>query len=666
MAHGSRTSRLPLVLAAIASILWLGLCSSVLLRELPTESYDVLALLALLQLAGTMLAGPAAFFALAAALLASRRPATPSSGLEVEIFGGANPLEALETAEARLTGIATRVDTVRAMLGADMEGFSATAATLHEQAENARATVASLQTGADAANTASERLSALLPRTTEVTERLGELLGSTGKEISRQCDAMDQAQQKLVSGAQLFGEMHQSVVTQGETLGIALHETQTRLDALGKEGARAISERLATLTRDAEFLEQRLAAQTGQTEKLAAAAERAFQLLDARIGHNETTSQAVLGRLGTRIAELSGGIDALAAPLKAGRAEVDQLETAVESLRARTLETAEALGTHLPATTQSAHAATQTMAEELRGLTHAIDAARGRATELLDPIQESRAAIDEAAAAYARQRAAIAAAGEALIVELNQARLLLAEVEQQTETTSLAAATRLLDTMARVHDVAAQTSTTVRNALENVIDDARASLSETAFSAMQQSFATPIADQAQAVQTLTANAAETARQAAERTATSMAALAGTLKQLDQRIATRTQELETIAQRDLLASAQFLVDHLSAHAFSLSSTLGKPMSDTDWTQWRKGERGMFNRRALSLLEKKDNRELRGLLETDAEFADIARRYTAEFDALLHRIDPSGENPLTPALLSSEYGRLAAGLSEALEG
>ena len=212
--------------------------------------------------------------------------------------------------------------------------------------------------------------------------------------------------------------------------------------------------------------------------------------------------------------------------------------------------------------------------------------------------------------------------------------------------------------MTRVREVAQQTAGTMRETLDGVIGEARESLASAADTAMRQSFAEPIAAQARAAETI-------AQAASERTAASMAALAGTLKLLDARAAERSTSLEEASARDLQASAALLTDRLASKAVSIASALGKPMSDTDWVQWRKGERTLFNRRALTLLEKRDAKSVKDLLEADAEFAEHARHYTADFQALLNRLAPAPDSALSTALLSSDPGRLAAALTEVLK-
>jgi hypothetical protein len=244
------------------------------------------------------------------------------------------------------------------------------------------------------------------------------------------------------------------------------------------------------------------------------------------------------------------------------------------------------------------------------------------------------------------------------LVELQQARTLIGELEQQTRDTSLSATTRLVEAMTRVREVATQTTGTVREMLDGVLAEAREALAEAADEAMRRSYAEPIAARAR-------EAEAAASAAAERTASSMAVLASTLKLLEDRSSDRVHQLEEARQEDLLAAASLLTDRLSEAAVSIASALGKPMDAADWAQWRRGERGLFNRRAMALLHRREAKKLKGLVASDPDFARSARYFTVAFDSLVRRFE--AEIPvLATALQGSDQGRLAAALSEVLEG
>ncbi|MFA7440719.1 MAG: hypothetical protein WCZ66_07080 [Sphingomonadaceae bacterium] len=704
MADEVREMRAPRILATIATLAWIAFVAGLFLLQ-PISLLDNPANL-LLWVAGA-LAPPAAFFALAESLR-GRRSQTSS------VIASS---EDLELAESRMAGIATRIDALRTHLAGDIDALASAATQVQERGDTARKMLADLVASSEAANAAGNRLASLIPTATDASARLpktleeigeavdshlarleesrnslehgAESLGATGASITHQLTeslnaldaraaqtraASETAMRTLRSEADSLFEINENAATsirqlvqgQAESLSTTIAEARSRLDRLGGDTAREISQRLDAMLAAADGFEQKLANHGQQTEHLAATAERSFHLIDARIRHSETTSMAALERLSTRIAEVNGGIDGLSVPLKAAKMQLEEMATSTHLLQDSAAEAVMALGELLPERSIAAASAAGKITGEISRLIDAVDQAHARAEGLLTPIAEGRAALDTAVAVFAQQRDNIAAAGQMLVVELNHARELIAEVEQQTDSTSLAAATRLVDAMSRVRDVASQTATTVRTTLDGVIDAARDSLSETATAAMKQSFAEPIAQQAREAAAAAESASDAARHAAERTAASMSALASTLKLLDARTMERIAEVETSARQEILSAAQLLADRLSSDAIAISTALDKPMSDADWHAWRKGERGMFNRRAVALLERRERRELQQLLGNDSSFADAARRYTVGFDALLRRIDPAGDSPLTPALLSSEQGRLAAILSEALEG
>lgn len=683
----SRGSRLPLFLAAITSVIWLGAfiwACSLQPADLPHDP------LGMMIVAAGALTPVAMAFALAAAVLAARgaRAAGAARDTGALSFAGS-----LEDAEARLSGAASRIDSVRSFLAADMETFESISAALVTQGEKADHVTHELARHAAAAEDAARRLGDVLPRAEELASRMDVTIDRSAEAMQRHHEQLDDARQKAESGTTALLDAGQTVTTtwnaafaeleqrsiaartaadagigrlqaEGDALATRVERAGSELEAMTGDARRRMEETLAAMHERSTEIEAGIARQHQLVEQLLTSAERNFQLVEARINHHEKTSQGALGRLSERATELNRSVDSLAEPLRTAQQLMEDYRMSVAALREATDAASSVLATDIPDRAAAARDMGAALSESILGLTGTMDMVERRARSLAAPIAESRGVLEEASRAYAEQREAIAMAAEALVVELNQARELIADVERQTESTSLAAATRLVDAMSQVRDVASQTSATVRNALEKVIADARDSLSGAAAEAMQASFSGPIAQQATAAEAAAAAAADTARGASERTAASMLALAETLQRIESRVGLRRSELEDAWQRDLLQQAQIIGDRLAGASISLSEAMGKPMTDSDWAEWRKGERTLFHRRAHALLTRRETRELRELLESDAAFADAAQRYTAEFDSLLKRLDPAGTGPLGTALLSSESGRTAAALTEAL--
>lgn len=692
----SSPSPTALLIASVASLAWLVYVAYALLAD--GSFLQSAAPRDWVEVAAQAFVPVAACFALVAAL---------KSGQVVHAVSSPETSD-LEASEARFTGLVSRVDSVRTLLSRDIDAASASAQTFEANARSNQAILADIVGATEVAAASSASLAATLPAAAAAAEAINRSLIESGAEARRQTDALDQAKRLLISGSKALREEGEAAVVglseavaalaartvdvstrskaelatiaaeadaafaftadallavregvgqQSKALAASLAEARATLDLIGGEAARTVARKLEGLAADAATIEARLQVQLQTTELLGTQAERSFKLLDARLAHSADTSQAALDGLGTRVQAVTASIAALGEPLRDTRLAAAELESGVVSLREAALQTIDVLGETLPVRTVEASRAAETMTSELYALASIIDIAHAKATALSEPIAESRQALLQATEGYAAQREAIEAAGLALVVELEQARQLISQVEDQTRDTSLAAATRLVDAMSRVREVAQQTAGTMRNTLDGVISEARDSLATAADSAMRQSFSGPILAQAREAEGI-------AQAVSERTAASMAALAGTLKLLDGRASERTISLQEASSRDLQAAATLLTDRLASKSVSIASALGKPMNDTDWAQWRRGERNMFNRRALSLLEKRESKALKDLLASDPEFADAARHFTADFDALITRLAQSSDSPVASALLSSDPGRLAAALTEVL--
>lgn len=681
------------IVVSLLSLAWIGLAY----WAMHLDGFRPETMFAAIQLIAIMLAPVAALFALASAL--GNREHLPSMRAS----------DSLEDAESRLTGIAARIDALRGGLAGELEGLTAAAAALEAQSRSAQSLVTQISAAGTAALEAGRALETIVPEAAAKADALRQALADAGGEARAQADRAERSTGALTAVLQslqaegssaagcmadafslletratagrtqseaairmirseaetLYDFLENTLVAkretlnrQGDMMAAQLSDAYARLEAMASASSEQLAQRLELLSTQAGAIEERLKSQAATTEALAATGERSFHLLDARLQHSSETSRNALDRLAARIQEVGNDLAGLSQPLKDTQGAAQNLDGAVKTLRETALQTADVLGETLPARTVEAGKAAETMTAELRALVLAIDDAHFKAATLANPIAESRAAIDAASEAYAAQRTAIEAAGQALVVELTQARQLIGEVEEQTRDTSLSAATRLVEAMARVREVATQATGSMREMLDGVLAEARESLAAAADEAMRRSFAEPIAARAREAEAAAASAAQ-------RTAGSMAALVGSMKLLDDSSAARMALFETAQQQELLSASTLLTDRLAQASVSIASALGKPMDDADWAQWRKGERRFFNRKALTLLEKSEARALKTLFAEDPEFARSAREYVTAFEALVTRFETSVPI-LASALRGSEHGRLAAALAEVMAG
>ncbi len=685
-----RTRQIPVsaVLAGLASIGWIAFAVSV--PETSAALRDGLAPSALVELAARVLVVPALLFAIAAALR------QPQVMVRQNLIGASEMTEAGAVAAAG--SVAARLASVREMLELDVASVEALAGTLEQRAAAAAAQVreaaaaasrigeagAALEKGVGQGIAACERLATMLDelgttigvRRSELeqaaasldTEReraaathaaLAEAADRSTAAISAHAARIEADARAALAEAELASETLASAIAgHRAALEAATTEARTTLAAIGSEAARTLGRHLEILVGQAKELEARIASQAGVTQELVKTADQGFQILDKRLEHSASATGQVLDQLQGRLQAAAAAIDALAEPVRAGKMAVGELGDSVSSAREAALALTDLLAGTVPKEAVAAAAAAETLGAEVRKILETVETAHARAAALADPVRDSRAVLDEATTRFEAQREAVRIAGEALVVELEQARQLVAEVERTTEASSLAAATRLVDALTRVRDVSVQATGTMREMLEGIVAEARDALGAAARDALQSGFVEPIAEQAAAAEAR-------AKAAAERSAQALAGLAEALKLVDSRTEVRVRELAELGGRELVAAAQLLTDRLATEAISISSALGREMDSDDWAKWRSGERGLFKRRALALLEKHEARALKALVQRDSEFASAARRFTAGFEALVARLEAGHNGGLGAIIRSSETGRLAAALVEVLE-
>jgi uncharacterized coiled-coil DUF342 family protein len=677
MTDDTRDSIWPMFLLAIAAFLW----ALYAIWALAGSGIDLRTMMPLegVRLLGELLVGPALLLALAAAFRPRPRAAVRSP-LEAAALSG-------EELEARTTGLVARLEAVSNKVAGDIDRIDALSGRLEQQAvaatrqaAEALQAIESLTSGAQAFDA---RLASALSATGDMERLLATLSREAAEaraaaiELTGQSDALRQQAEAsatalraaivtLASEAEATirisdtanSDLRETVAQQVAALSSATHDARTTLSAIGAEAARALGRHLDSLVGQARELEGRITAQATATEELAGAAERSFQLLDKRMEHSAQTTGATLEQLKAQLEAVHSRIDALAEPIRAARSVVLDMDQAVTGLRGTADAAEAAFSGDLASSAIEAQRLTDELSASLESLSVRLADARAAAEQLAEPVARSSQDLDQIVGRFDTQREAMAVAGEALVVELEQARQLIAEVEKTTESTSLAAATRLVDALSRVRDVSAQATGTMRAMLDGLVEEARQSLGNAATDAVRAGFVERIADEA-------ARAEDKARAAAERSASALAGLAEAVRMVDGRADQRMQELAAIADRDLASAAALVSERLAADAINLSHAMGKPMSETDWAQWRKGERGLFGRRLVALVDKGEAAALKTLLKGDQEAAAAASRLVAGMNALLDRLEAAGQGSVAALVRGSEWGRLAAALSEVLE-
>jgi hypothetical protein len=102
------------------------------------------------------------------------------------------------------------------------------------------------------------------------------------------------------------------------------------------------------------------------------------------------------------------------------------------------------------------------------------------------------------------------------------------------------------------------------------------------------------------------------------------------------------------------------------AIDVGKILSDEMDDKAWGAYLKGNRGVFTRRAVRLIDGSETKAIRVHYDSDIEFQRSVNRYVHDFESMLRRVLAERDGGvMAVTLMSSDMGKLYAALAQAIE-
>ncbi len=136
--------------------------------------------------------------------------------------------------------------------------------------------------------------------------------------------------------------------------------------------------------------------------------------------------------------------------------------------------------------------------------------------------------------------------------------------------------------------------------------------------------------------------------------------------LEQRVELARERAEESIDSHFAQRMGLITESLNSSAIDITKVFDDEIADTLWEKYLRGDRGVFTRRAVKLLDKNEARSIAELHDTDAQFRETVNRYIHDFEAMLRNVLSTREgNALAVTLLSSDIGRLYVALAQSLD-
>ena len=110
----------------------------------------------------------------------------------------------------------------------------------------------------------------------------------------------------------------------------------------------------------------------------------------------------------------------------------------------------------------------------------------------------------------------------------------------------------------------------------------------------------------------------------------------------------------------------ITESLNSAAIDIAKALSSDVTDTAWASYLRGDRGIFTRRAVALLDGTQARAVAQHYEADRDFRENVNHYIHDFEAMLRNLLSTRDgNALGVTLLSSDMGKLYVALAQGIE-
>jgi hypothetical protein len=596
--------------------------------------------------------------------------------------------EVLETtARDRFAALAARGAEFRTQLEShEVEALAAIrnrATALTAELEDARSTLDSQE---------AEVLTSLRARLTAVRDE-STLLGRNVREAEER--ALDSWKASI---ARLEENLKNAIHQVGEIDEKAMESARNRLTALAEE-AKEVDERMGERDRlfgaelerrRAEFDEshtrfvERLATQMAALDVRLEERREAEERHAAGLASNGETITARLNDFTAKIAEVSAyGNDAersltaslalLTDKLTASREALSGTDTAIATLTDGSVRLLELIQASVEHSTVNLPAAMEVSETRLSGIVSQLESLRTRASEA----EASGAALGDHAAKAGEKFASVMQQVESLHTAIGEKvgvnREELNAMQRSLETVrseSLALAETAQEQLRKSIE---ELTASARDAVGGIEEMSAASISALAArigaesgAAIDEVMRARAAEVSGQLEEAAAQAAAVGRDAAIQLRDQLAKVSELAGHLERRVAQARTRAEEQVDNDFSRRVALITESLNSNAIDITRAMDVDVADTAWAQYLKGDRGIFTRRAVKLLDTPQAKAVMQLYESDRTFRDHVSRYVHDFEAMLRQLLSTRDgHALGVTILSSDIGKLYVALAQSIE-
>ena len=461
-------------------------------------------------------------------------------------------------------------------------------------------------------------------------------------------------------------EIRGGIDVQATAVTALVEQASAGIGRAGVEAAQALGTNVNAANAALDSLSARVAEQERASQRIASEIDRALGELEQRFTALAETGDDRAARFSDALARSRAELDSFAQATGGQDLAIAALAERTEALRSGIEQLSANVRDELGTAIGIAAGQSERLAQSTETLRPEIEWMRDAAREASERIATSAEGIAEQQDRFTSFLATLdegVGTAENRLVTLSTA---ISGAQAEAERLSAETGPALVQAMVQVREAAAHAAQRAREAIGSIVPESAESLSQSTRDALERVIRENVEERLREVEAVAARAVQSARTATERLTEQMLSLGQSATALEQHVERQQSTDRERASEEFARRVSLLIDSMHSASIDVGKILSDEVDDKAWESYLKGNRGVFTRRAVRLLDGSENRAIRAHYEADAEFQQSVNRYVHDFEAMLRRVLAERDGALIAVtLMSSDMGKLYAALAQAIE-
>jgi chromosome segregation ATPase len=443
-------------------------------------------------------------------------------------------------------------------------------------------------------------------------------------------------------------------------------QRQEEFETRETQASEMLAQRLADLD---DTLAERREAQIEETRNLVehgTAMTSELERLSTLMGEIDKQGEAT--RTG-----LTSGFDALSEQLEAKRAQLRETESQIGELTEAGVRLLEIIQSgarfsreDLTEAIEAASGKLGTVEERAQSVSKIMLSTTEKADGLSDYLVEAGSKIEATDSSIDALQGKLRDRCEDALARIEGLRGGFARLAEESDNFAGETQERLREALGQLESATRSAFATLDEGAREKVDAIAESISEKAVGELEKSLQEHSDEAVGKLEAAATHAAGVGQEAAAQLRDQLAKVDELTINLEHRVARAREMAEEQVGNDFARRMALITDSLNSNAIDITGAIATEVSDTSWDAYLKGDRGIFTRRAVRLVDNGEAREIAQIYERDDGFQANVNRYIHDFEAMLRSVLSTRDgNALGVTLLGSDAGKLYVVLAQAIE-